>query len=154
MGLGVRPGLHPLARIGDGRPALVAAWGCALTPSSRGLGPDWRLPPPPRPLLGLPGRRACPTPPASSRRPVAVDVWSGNHPFYSGAQTTLVTDEGRLAKFREKYEGIDMLTMLPEEMAEPVDPNASDEEDDVYLAPPPKSKKGAGKSSKHGKKKK
>lgn len=83
-----------------------------------------------------------------------MDVWSGNHPFYSGVQTTLVTDEGRLAKFRAKYAGIDLLTQLPEEMAEPLDPNASDEEDDVYLAPPPKSKKGGGKSSKQGKKKK
>jgi ribosomal protein L31 len=26
----------------------------------------------------------------------AVDIWSGNHPFFQGATSTVVTDEGRV----------------------------------------------------------
>lgn len=32
-----------------------------------------------------------------------VDVWSGNHPFYTGALTAAVNDESRIAKFQQKY---------------------------------------------------
>ena len=28
----------------------------------------------------------------------AVDIWSGNHPFFQGATSTVVTDEGRVNK--------------------------------------------------------
>ena len=32
-----------------------------------------------------------------------VDVWSGNHPFYQGAKTTIVMDDGRVSKFNKMY---------------------------------------------------
>ena len=32
-----------------------------------------------------------------------VDVWSGNHPFYQGAKSTIVVDDGRVSKFNKMY---------------------------------------------------
>jgi large subunit ribosomal protein L31 len=32
-----------------------------------------------------------------------VDVWSGNHPFYQGAKSTIVMDDGRVSKFNKMY---------------------------------------------------
>ena len=39
---------------------------------------------------------------SSTRPKLTVDVWSGNHPFYSGSMKTLDT-EGRVDKFYKKY---------------------------------------------------
>lgn len=36
-----------------------------------------------------------------------VDIWSGNHPFYTGAQKIIDT-EGRISKFLKKYNLIDL----------------------------------------------
>ena len=38
----------------------------------------------------------------STRAKLQVDVWSGNHPFYTGTQKTIDT-EGRIQRFRRKY---------------------------------------------------
>ena len=35
-----------------------------------------------------------------------VDVWSGNHPFYTGALTTSVGEESRIAQFQKRYGGL------------------------------------------------
>ncbi|GAX79932.1 hypothetical protein CEUSTIGMA_g7372.t1 [Chlamydomonas eustigma] len=32
-----------------------------------------------------------------------VDIYSGNHPFYQGAKSTMVMDEGMLNKFKKRY---------------------------------------------------
>lgn len=39
----------------------------------------------------------------STKEQLLVDVWSGNHPFYTGAQRILDT-EGRVEKFEQKYQ--------------------------------------------------
>lgn len=48
---------------------------------------------------------------------VQVDIWSGNHPFYLGTGGTIVEEDGRVEKFRKKFEGLDTLsTILDENM--------------------------------------
>eukprot|EP00850_Spirogloea_muscicola_P014680 SM000107S14046 [mRNA] locus=s107:138952:139686:- [translate_table: standard] len=42
-----------------------------------------------------------------------VDVWSGNHPFYQGNSTTLVTDADRVDKFKQRYGAISGLGEIP-----------------------------------------
>jgi large subunit ribosomal protein L31 len=39
----------------------------------------------------------------STRPEIYVDIWSGNHPFYTGSQRILDT-EGRVEKFLKKYD--------------------------------------------------
>jgi large subunit ribosomal protein L31 len=38
----------------------------------------------------------------STRPELNVDIWSGNHPFYTGS-TTMLDMEGRVEKFMKKY---------------------------------------------------
>lgn len=38
----------------------------------------------------------------STRKELFIDIWSGNHPFYTGSQKILDTEE-RLEKFERKY---------------------------------------------------
>lgn len=38
----------------------------------------------------------------STKKELKVDIWAGNHPFYTGSQKTLDT-EGRVEKFERKY---------------------------------------------------
>lgn len=38
----------------------------------------------------------------SAKPELHVDVWSGNHPFYTGTQKIIDT-EGRVERFRRKY---------------------------------------------------
>nr|YP_007476266.1 ribosomal protein L31 [Diacronema lutheri]YP_009863787.1 ribosomal protein L31 [Pavlova sp. NIVA-4/92]AGE93764.1 ribosomal protein L31 [Diacronema lutheri]QKE31118.1 ribosomal protein L31 [Pavlova sp. NIVA-4/92] len=38
----------------------------------------------------------------STKRELNVDLWSGNHPFYTGSQK-IVDAEGRVEKFNRKY---------------------------------------------------
>jgi len=38
----------------------------------------------------------------STRPELSVDIWSGNHPFYTGSQKMLDT-EGRVERFMRKY---------------------------------------------------
>nr|YP_010537630.1 ribosomal protein L31 [Tenuicylindrus belgicus]UYC31547.1 ribosomal protein L31 [Tenuicylindrus belgicus] len=33
---------------------------------------------------------------------IYIDVWSGNHPFYTGSQT-IIDSEGRVDRFMKKY---------------------------------------------------
>lgn len=34
-----------------------------------------------------------------------MDVWSGNHPFFQGNQSTVLVDEGRVNRFNRRYAG-------------------------------------------------
>jgi len=38
----------------------------------------------------------------STREQLNVDIWSGNHPFYTGTQR-LLDSEGRVERFMRKY---------------------------------------------------
>ena len=38
----------------------------------------------------------------TTKKELHVDIWSGNHPFYTGSQKIIDT-EGRVEKFRRKY---------------------------------------------------
>lgn len=38
----------------------------------------------------------------STQKEIYVDIWSGNHPFYTGSQKLLDT-EGRVDRFKKKY---------------------------------------------------
>ena len=37
-----------------------------------------------------------------TQKELAVDIWSGNHPFYTGSQK-IIDAEGRVEKFQRKY---------------------------------------------------
>lgn len=39
----------------------------------------------------------------STKPELHVDIWSGNHPFFTGSQK-IVDTEGRVEKFRRKYQ--------------------------------------------------
>lgn len=41
-----------------------------------------------------------------------VDIWSGNHPFFQGVTTSVVTDEGRVNKFKRRFAGLDSLSAV------------------------------------------
>lgn len=41
-----------------------------------------------------------------------VDIWSGNHPFYQGVTSTVVTDEGSVNRFKRRYAGLDSLSTI------------------------------------------
>jgi large subunit ribosomal protein L31 len=38
----------------------------------------------------------------STKAELNIDVWSGNHPFYTGSQK-IIDNEGRVSKFIKKY---------------------------------------------------
>jgi large subunit ribosomal protein L31 len=38
----------------------------------------------------------------STKSELNIDVWSGNHPFYTGSQK-IIDNEGRVSKFMKKY---------------------------------------------------
>ena len=39
---------------------------------------------------------------SSTKQKLNVDIWSGNHPFYTGL-IKIVDTEGRIERFRKKY---------------------------------------------------
>ncbi len=39
-----------------------------------------------------------------------VDVWSGNHPFFQGANNTVLMDEGSVNRFKRRYGGLDSMS--------------------------------------------
>ncbi|KAL6781884.1 50S ribosomal protein L31, chloroplastic [Auxenochlorella protothecoides] len=41
-----------------------------------------------------------------------VEIWSGNHPFYRGVNSTMVTDEGRVSRFRKRFAGLEALNKI------------------------------------------
>jgi large subunit ribosomal protein L31 len=53
----------------------------------------------------------------STQPELRVDVWSGNHPFYTGTQKIIDT-EGRVDRFLKKYGMLDMSAPAPEAAAD------------------------------------
>jgi large subunit ribosomal protein L31 len=53
----------------------------------------------------------------STQPELRVDVWSGNHPFYTGTQKIIDT-EGRVDRFLKKYGMLDMTSPAPEAAAD------------------------------------
>ena len=45
----------------------------------------------------------------STKPEISVEVWSGNHPFYTGTQKIMDT-EGRVDRFMRKYQKLDKKT--------------------------------------------
>lgn len=43
----------------------------------------------------------------------SVDVYSGNHPFYQGATSMIITEDGQMNKFAKKFEGLGELGEVP-----------------------------------------
>lgn len=41
-----------------------------------------------------------------------VDIWAGNHPFYQGQTGTIVMDEGRVNRFKRRFDGLDSLSAV------------------------------------------
>lgn len=41
-----------------------------------------------------------------------VDIWSGNHPYFQGITTSVVTDEGRVNRFKRRFSGLDSLSAV------------------------------------------
>ncbi|PSC75472.1 50S ribosomal L31, chloroplastic-like [Micractinium conductrix] len=41
-----------------------------------------------------------------------VDIWSGNHPYFQGNTSTVVTDEGRVNRFKRRFAGLDSLATV------------------------------------------
>ncbi len=52
----------------------------------------------------------------STKEKIDVDVWSGNHPFYTGTQKIIDT-EGRVERFLRKYGMMDEDDSTPKEPA-------------------------------------
>ena len=68
---------------------------------------------------------SAPCDPCRTHRPcTAVDIWSGNHPFFQGVTTTVVTDEGRVNRFKRRFAGLDSLAKI-ETMASQADKKQS-----------------------------
>lgn len=75
-----------------------------------------------------------------TRKEYQVDIYSGNHPFYQGTNSMMISDEGQLNKFKKRFAGL-------EELSE-VSATAS-----IALPEDEKPKKKAGNAGKGGKKK-
>jgi ribosomal protein L31 len=41
-----------------------------------------------------------------------VDIYSGNHPFYQGTNTMMISDEGQLNKFKKRFAGLEELSEI------------------------------------------
>ena len=39
-----------------------------------------------------------------------VDIWSGNHPFFKGSDSSVIVDEGRVNRFKRRYDGLTAMT--------------------------------------------
>merc|ERR1711904_613293 len=41
-----------------------------------------------------------------------VDIWSGNHPFFQGANNVIVVDEGQVNRFKKRFAGLEILSSV------------------------------------------
>ena len=48
---------------------------------------------------------------SGTRAEYTVDIWSGNHPFFQGSNSTVMLDEGRVNKFNRRFAGMSVLTI-------------------------------------------
>lgn len=44
---------------------------------------------------------------SGTRAEYTVDIWSGNHPFFQGSNSTVMLDEGRVNKFNRRFAGLE-----------------------------------------------
>jgi len=44
---------------------------------------------------------------SGTREKYTVDIWSGNHPFFQGSNSTVMLDEGRVNKFNRRFSGLE-----------------------------------------------
>ena len=49
---------------------------------------------------------------SGTRAEYTVDIWSGNHPFFQGSNSTVMLDEGRVNKFNRRFAGMSVLSIL------------------------------------------
>lgn len=49
---------------------------------------------------------------SGTRAEYTVDIWSGNHPFFQGSNSTVMLDEGRVNKFNRRFAGMSALSIL------------------------------------------
>jgi len=49
---------------------------------------------------------------SGTRAEYTVDIWSGNHPFFQGSNSTVMLDEGRVNKFNRRFAGVSVLSIL------------------------------------------
>lgn len=47
---------------------------------------------------------------SGTQKSYTVDIWSGNHPFFSGNASTVILDEGRVNRFKRRYDGLDAMS--------------------------------------------
>merc|ERR1712224_633449 len=47
-----------------------------------------------------------------SQEEYVVDLWSGNHPFFQGATSTVVVDEGQVNRFKKRFAGLGNLSTI------------------------------------------
>jgi large subunit ribosomal protein L31 len=64
--------------------------------AKKGLHPDWYLT-----NVYSDGKLVCKI--GTTKSELIVDIWSGNHPFYTGSQKIIDT-EGRVEKFERRYQ--------------------------------------------------
>lgn len=43
-----------------------------------------------------------------------VDIWSGNHPFFQGKNTQMITNDGQVSRFGKKFGDLGSLSMTEE----------------------------------------
>ena len=43
---------------------------------------------------------------SGTRAEYTVDIWSGNHPFFQGSNSTVMLDEGRVNRFNRRFSGM------------------------------------------------
>ena len=60
-----------------------------------------------------------------SKDKYVVDLWSGNHPFFQGVQTTVVVNEGQVNRFKKRFAGLEMLSKVDTVSSEKIKKDAA-----------------------------
>merc|ERR1711907_92232 len=47
-----------------------------------------------------------------TKKKYVVDIWSGNHPFFQGAENTVVVDEGQVNRFKKRFAGLENMSTV------------------------------------------
>ena len=45
---------------------------------------------------------------SGTKEQYTVDIWSGNHPFFTKSGTTIMLDEGRVTRFNNRFDGLSL----------------------------------------------
>jgi large subunit ribosomal protein L31 len=88
-------------------PPPQPARGAALVaPAKKGIHPEWHN----EAKVVCNGEEVMTT--SGTKPSYNVDIWSGNHPFFQGITTSVVTDEGRVNRFKRRFGGLDSLSAV------------------------------------------